>query len=321
MAHPRSRRLVPLLSLIGLLLVPLFLGTYPMFVLTSILILSIFAMSLDVLIGHLGYTSFGHAAFFGVGTYAAVIGARLGQPFWSDALIALAAVVVVALMFGPIALRTTGLAFIMISLALAQALWGLAYRWSSVTGGDNGLSAALRPAFPGLGRLESTHAFYYFVVAAFVMVLAALHVVVRSPFGASWRGIRDSEVRMQAVGYNTWLHKYVAYVVAAFFAGIAGVLNASLTGFVSPDALSIGNSATAILMVILGGPGTLIGASLGAGTIVVVREFVSSATERWTLVLGVVYVVTVMFIPGGLMGIFRRSTPTPLVHKEPETES
>ena len=159
MAHPRSRRLVPLLSLIGLLLVPLFLGTYPMFVLTSILILSIFAMSLDVLIGHLGYTSFGHAAFFGVGAYAAVIGARLGQPFWSDALIALAAVVVVALMFGPIALRTTGLAFIMISLALAQALWGLAYRWSSVTGGDNGLSAALRPAFPGLGRLESTHAF------------------------------------------------------------------------------------------------------------------------------------------------------------------
>src|SRR3990170_32350 len=317
MAHPRSRRLVPLLSLIGLLLVPLFLGTYPMFVLTSILILSIFAMSLDVLIGHLGYTSFGHAAFFGVGTYAAVIGARLGQPFWSDALIALAAVVVVALMFGPIALRTTGLAFIMISLALAQALWGLAYRWSSVTGGDNGLSAALRPAFPGLGRLESTHAFYYFVVAAFVIVLAALHVVVRSPFGASWRGIRDSEVRMQAVGYNTWLHKYVAYVVAAFFAGIAGVLNASLTGFVSPDALSIGNSATAILMVILGGPGTLIGASLGAGTIVVVREFVSSATERWTLVLGVVYVVTVMFIPGGLMGILRRSTPTPLVHKEP----
>ena len=321
MAHPRSRRLVPLLSLIGLLLVPLFLGTYPMFVLTSILILSIFAMSLDVLIGHLGYTSFGHAAFFGVGAYAAVIGARLGQPFWSDALIALAAVVVVALMFGPIALRTTGLAFIMISLALAQALWGLAYRWSSVTGGDNGLSAALRPAFPGLGRLESTHAFYYFVVAAFVIVLAALHVVVRSPFGASWRGIRDSEVRMQAVGYNTWLHKYVAYVVAAFFAGIAGVLNASLTGFVSPDALSIGNSATAILMVILGGPGTLVGAALGAGAIGVVREVVSSVTQRWTLVLGVVYVVTVMFIPGGLMGIFRRSTPTPLVHKEPETES
>jgi branched-chain amino acid transport system permease protein len=307
MAWQRSPLLVPGLSLLGLLLIPAFLGSYPVFVLTSVLIFAIFAMSLDILIGYLGYTSFGHAAFFGVGAYAAVIGAlRLGQSFWSSTLLALAAVVLVAVVFGAIALRTAGLPFIMITLALAQALWGLAHRWASVTGGDNGLAAAMRPEVPFVGHLESSHAYYYFVLAVFVAVVAALSLLVRSPFGLSWRGIRDSEIRMQMVGYHTWLHKYVAYITSAFFGGLAGILNASLTGFVSPDTLTIGNSATAILMVILGGPGTLVGAALGAGVIIVMRDIVSSVTERWTLVLGFTYVVTVMFIPGGLMGLFGR---------------
>lgn len=307
MAWRRSPLLAPVLSLLGLVLLPVFLASYPVFVLTSVLIFAIFAMSLDILIGYLGYTSFGHAAFFGVGAYAALIGAeRLGPSFWSSTLLALGAVVLIAMVFGAIALRTAGLPFIMITLALAQALWGLAYRWASVTGGDNGLAVMMRPELPFVGRLESSHAYYYFVLAVFAVVVASLSLLVRSPFGLSWRGIRDSEIRMQMVGYHTWLHKYVAYITSAFFGGLAGVLNANLTGFVSPDALTIANSATAILMVILGGPGTLVGASLGAGVIVVMREIVSSVTQRWTLVLGLVYVVTVMFIPGGLMGMIGR---------------
>ncbi|HTU00280.1 MAG TPA: branched-chain amino acid ABC transporter permease [Candidatus Sulfotelmatobacter sp.] len=307
MPRPGRRALIPVLSFLVLAVVPLFLSSYSVFVLTSVLIFAIFAMSLDLLIGYLGYTSFGHAAFFGVGSYAAVLGTlKLGQAFWWSALLALAVVTLVAMVFGAVALRTSGLPFIMISLALAQALWGLAYRWSAFTGGDNGLSVQLRPALPVLGRLDSTGSFYYFVLIVFALTMGALRVLVRSPFGLSWRGIRDRELRMQVLGYHTWLHKYLAYLVAAFFGGVAGVLNASLTGFVSPEALALGNSATAILTVILGGPGTLVGPAVGAGVVVVMRQIVSSATQRWTMVLGAVYIVTVMCIPGGLMGMIRR---------------
>lgn len=293
---------------LALVVGPAFLPTYAVYALTLVLIYAIFAMSLDVLIGHLGYTSFGHAAYFGVGAYATVwTGLRLGWPFWQCAAAGMIAVLAVALVFGAIALRTSGLPFIMITLALAQALWGLAHRWAAVTGGDNGLSAELRPTLPGLGRLDSSHAFYYFVLAAFVLTLSLLWMVLRSPFGLSWRGIRDRELRMQVLGYHTWLHKYAAYLVAAFFGGWAGILNAALTGFVSPESVALGNSATGILMVILGGPGTLVGPILGATVVVTMRQVISSLTERWTLVLGIVYVATVMFVPGGLMGLARRT--------------
>jgi branched-chain amino acid transport system permease protein len=309
MASRKGQLLMAVLSILLLVVLPIFLSSYPVFVLTSVLIFAIFAMSLDILIGYLGYTSFGHAAFFGVGAYAAVISAlRLGQSFWWNALFALGVVLLVGLVFGAIALRTTGLPFIMISLALAQALWGLAYRWATVTGGDNGLSASMRPELPLLGRLQSSHAYYYFVLVVFVLSIAALSLLVRSPFGLSWRGIREREIRMQVLGYHTWLHKYLAYLTSAFFGGVAGILNAGLTGFVSPEALAIGNSATAIFMVILGGPGTLVGASLGAVVVVVMRQIVSSVTQRWTMVLGVVYIATVMLLPGGLMGMMQRLT-------------
>jgi branched-chain amino acid transport system permease protein len=308
MASRHIKWLVAICVLIVLVALPAVLPTYPVYVLTSILIFAIFAMSLDILIGYLGYTSFGHAAFFGVGAYGVVLASlRLGQPFWVNIALALALVLAVALVFGVIALRTSGLPFIMITLALGQALWGLAYRWASVTGGDNGLSGLMRPQLPVVGSLDDPYSFYYFVLVIFAVVTGILVVLVRSPLGLSWRGIRESETRMQALGFNTWLHKYLAYVISAFFGGVAGVLNAYLTGFVSPEALFLSNSATAILMVILGGPGTLVGASFGATVIILMRQIVSSFTERWSLVLGVVYIFTVMFIPGGLMGLAQRT--------------
>ena len=307
MTSRRGQLLIPVLGGLVLLVLPAFLSSYPVFVLTSVLIFAIYAMGLDVLLGYLGYTSFGHAAFFGMGSYAAVLSAlRLGQSFWGSLLIALAAVLLEAMLLGAIALRATGLPFIMISLASAQALWGLAYRWASVTGGDNGLSASLRPAIPFLGRLESSYAYYYFVLMFFAISVTMLSLLVRSPFGLSWCGIRDGELRMQVLGYHTWLHKYLAYITSALFGGLAGILNATLTGFVSPETLALGNSATAFLMTILGGPGTLVGPCLGAGVIIVMRQIVSSFTQRWSMVLGVIYVVTVMCIPGGLMGMARR---------------
>lgn len=306
MTSRRFAILAAALAAVLLVLVPVVLPGYPVFVLTTVLIFAIFAMSQDIMMGYLGYTSFGHAAFFGMGSYAIVLSAlRLGQSFGLDMLIALVAVLLLAMLFGLVALRTSGLQFIMISLALAQALWGLAYRWVSVTGGDNGLSGLPRPELPLVGRLEGAP-YYYFVLVVAAVVLAVLSVLVRSPFGLSWRGIRDSEVRMQMLGYHTWLHKYLAYVISGLFGGVAGILNAYLTGHVGPDAVSLNTSATAILTVILGGPGTLVGPVLGAAIVVGMRQVVSSVTERWTMLLGVIYIFTILFLPGGLMGMAGR---------------
>jgi branched-chain amino acid transport system permease protein len=307
MMSARYKLLVGILVALVLIVLPLFLPTYPVFVLTTMLIFAIFAMSQDIMMGYLGFTSFGHAAFFGMGAYAVVISAlRLGQSFGLNLSIGLIAVVVMALLFGLVALRTSGLQFIMISLALAQGLWGLAYRWVSVTGGDNGLSGLARPQLPIVGSLSDPYSYYYFVLVVFAIVLGVLSVLVRSPFGLSWRGIRDSEIRMQMLGYHTWFHKYVAYVISGFFGGVAGILNAYLTGYVSPDAISLNTSAMAILTVILGGPGTLLGPTLGAAVVILMRQAVSSVTDRWSLVLGAIYILTIMFLPGGLLGTAAR---------------
>lgn len=297
-------------SAVGLVLVllPLVLPRYSTYVATMILIYAIYAMSLDVLLGYLGYTSFGHAAYFATGAYAAVIGAtRFGLSGTLLILVALGAVLIVALAFGAVALRTSGLPFIMITLALGQALWGLAYRWASVTGGDNGISGLARPTLPFVGSLTEPHAYYYFVLAIFAVAAGLLALVTYSPLGLSWRGIRDSELRMLALGYNTWLHKYLAYVISALFGGLAGILHAYLIGFVSPEVAFLTNSATAILMVILGGPGTLAGPCLGSAVIILIRQMVSSVIERWLIVLGLVYIGTVVFLPGGLLGLARQA--------------
>jgi branched-chain amino acid transport system permease protein len=303
----RQRLLIAALVVLVLVVVPNFLPTYPVFVLTMVLVFAIFAMSQDIMMGYLGFTSFGHAAYFGMGSYAIVLSAlKLGQSSGMNALVALGAVLILALLLGLIALRTSGLQFIMISLALAQAFWGLSVRWVSFTGGDNGVSGLMRPELPLFGRLTDPYAYYYFVLVVFAIVFVVLSVLVRSPFGLSWRGIRDSEIRMKMLGYNTWLHKYVAYVVSGFFGGVAGILNAYLTGYVSPDAAGIMTSATAVFSVVLGGPATLIGPTLGATVVIIMRQFVSSFTNRWSMVLGAIFILTIMFLPGGLLGTASR---------------
>jgi len=293
---------------VGLFLLPWLVPEYAIFILSTWLVLAIMGMSLDILIGYLGHVSFGHAAFYGLGSYAVILSAQHITPsFLLDFLIACVVVVAVAMVFGVIALRTSRLQFIMITLALAQALWGLAFRWSELTGGDSGLFGLQRPSIPGLDFADP-YTFYYFLVVVFCVAALCIWTIVRSPLGLTWHGIKQNESRMSALGYNVWLHKYIAYVVAAFFGGIAGILNAYLTGFVGPDTLFLTTSATAILIVILGGAGTVYGAFFGAGVIVLTRQVVSSYTDRWTLVLGLIYVVVVLLLPRGLAGLPERLT-------------
>jgi branched-chain amino acid transport system permease protein len=304
-----TARLAFAASTLGLLLVPLALSSYQLSLLTKMLIFAIFAMSLNLVLGYAGLPSLGHAAYFGVGAYTvALLALRVRDNFWLDFGAALAVVALIAALFGLLALRAEGSYLLMITLALAQVLWGIAFGWRALTGGDDGLPGVPRPAAGLPWSLADGQRFYYFVLAVFALATALLGLVVRSPFGRALVGIRESERRMQVLGYDTWRYKFVAFVLAGLFAGLAGNLFVYYNGFVSPSYLSIVFSAMALIMVILGGAGTFVGPMLGSAVIVALENTISAYTQRWLLILGLIYVAVTLFAPAGLVGLLRRKT-------------
>ncbi len=285
-----------------------FLPSYPLTLCTQALIAAMLAMSLDVLLGYTGLASLGHAAYFGVGAYVVAILATEHQVGLAGCLAAgILAAAVTAALFGLIAIRATGTYFLMITLALGMVVWGLAFRWVSLTKGDNGIAGIPRPELPFGGSLWPPLSFFYFVLVAALFAWALLGLLVSSPFGLGLRGIRESESRMRALGYNVWLHKYLAFVLSGTCAGWAGVLWAYYNGFVSPIDVQLVTSVEALLMVALGGPGTLVGPALGAAIIVFLKNFVSVYTKRWLLILGAVYIGAILFAPRGLVGALSRA--------------
>jgi branched-chain amino acid transport system permease protein len=212
-----------------------------------------------------------------------------------------------AAFFGLFAIRASGVYFLMITLALGMCVWGLAYRWNSLTGGDNGINMRGRPKLGGLAFSDDL-TFFYVVLGFFLASFFALHLLVNSPFGRSLVGIRERELRMRILGYNTWLHKYIAFVIAGAFGGLAGVLWAHLNGIVSPSDLILTTSVDALLMVVLGGPGTLVGGLIGATVVVFLREYLATLVQWWQYVLGAVYVLTILYLPGGIMSLFKGGT-------------
>ena len=291
----------------ALALLPLALSGYQVDLLTKMLIFAIFAMSLNLSLGYAGLPSLGHAAYFGVGAYTVgLLALRVWNNFWVDMACGLAAAGLTAALFGLLALRAEGSYLLMITLALAQVLWGVAFGWRWLTGGDDGLPGIPRPAAGLPLSLADARRFYYLVLLCFVSSVAALGLVTRSPFGRALVGIRESARRMEVLGYNTWRYKYAAFVLAGLFAGLAGNLFVYYNGFVSPAYLSIVFSAAALIMVILGGAGTLLGPVLGSAVIVYLENAVSAYTQRWLLVLGVVYVAVTLFAPDGLLGLVQR---------------
>ncbi len=285
-----------------------FTGPFVILLLAQILVLGIIAMSVDLLLGYTGLPSLGQAAYLGVGAYLTAIlatkfGFGLGWDFWLVVLMGMAAGAATAGFFGLFAIRASGVYFLMITLALGMCVWGLAYRWNSVTGGDNGINMRGRPKF-GI-ELANDLTFFYVVLGLFIASFFALHLLVNSPFGKSLVGIRERELRMRILGYNTWLHKYIAFVIAGGFGGLAGVLWAHLNGIVSPVDVLLPASVDALLMVVLGGPGTLVGGLIGATVVVFLREYLATMVQWWQYVLGAVYVLTILYLPGGIMGLFK----------------
>jgi len=278
---------------------------------SRILILAILAMSVDLLLGFTGLSSMGQAAYLGLGAYlAAILATRcqfgLGWDFLLVILFGILLGVAAAALFGLLALRAGGVYFLMITLALSQCVWGLAYRWNSLTGGDNGINLPGRPVL-GTIELGNDAAYFYLVFGFFIVSLLSLYVLVESPFGHSLVGIREREVRMRILGYNTWLHKYIAFIIAGGFGGLAGVLWAELSGQVSPEELTLTTSVDALLMVVLGGPGTLMGGVFGAAIVLFMREYLSTLVPWWQYVLGGTYVLAIYYLPDGLLGLIRRS--------------
>jgi branched-chain amino acid transport system permease protein len=274
---------------------------------TRALAFSILVMSLDILLGYTGLASLGQAAYLGVGAYAAAILATryhigLGWDFGLVVVFGILIGAALAAVFGLLAIRASGVYFLMITLALGQCVWGLAYRWNSLTGGDNGINVRERPKFGGLDFANEV-TFFYVVFGFFTVSLLAMYTLVHSPFGRSLLGIRERELRMKILGYNTWLHKYIAFIIAGAFGGLSGVLWAHTAGIVSPENVVLTTSVDALLMAVLGGAGTLVGGVIGAVIVFGLREYLSTLVPWWQYVLGGVYVLTIFYLPTGLMGI------------------
>jgi branched-chain amino acid transport system permease protein len=309
----RSHTLKILMVLVALAAVAIVVpntNSFIVLLVTRALAFSILVMSLDILLGYTGLASLGQAAYLGVGSYATAILATkyqfgLGWDFWLVLLIGIASAAALAAVFGLLAIRASGVYFLMITLALGQCVWGLAYRWNSLTGGDNGINIRERPKFGGID-LANEMTFFFLVFAVFCVSLLLMYTLVRSPFGRSLAGIRERELRMKILGYNTWLHKYIAFIIAGAFGGLSGVLWAHTAGIVSPVNVELPTSVDALLMAVLGGSGTLVGGVIGTFIVFGLREFLSTLVPWWQYVLGIVYVATILYLPTGLMGIPER---------------
>ena len=275
-------------------------GTFYVNIASQILLYAILALGVNVLAGYAGLVSLGHAGLFGIAAYTGAKILAAGGGHGIAAAAALAVAVLAAAVFAVLALRGTGLGFVMITVALGQIVWGVAYRWISLTNGDNGISIPGRPNPFGLS-LATPKAFYWATLLVFLFALASMAILVASPFGAALRGTRDQPRRMSALGYHVWMIRFVAFLFSGLWTGVAGLLYLYYHQFVSPQAVALTASAEALLMVISGGTGTLLGPVVGAGLVVVIKNVASAYIERWNFVLGAIFVLIVVFMPDGLV--------------------
>ena len=273
---------------------------------TQILIASVFALSLNLLVGFGGMTSLGHASFLGVAAYlSALLTSRYGFAHGPAAIVSIAGTTAMAAVFGIIALRASGLGFLMITLALSQVLWGLAYRMSNVTNGDNGIAGLTRPMPLGIS-LDSAASFYWFALVVAVTAFLMMTTFVSSAFGSSLKGVRDQPRRMAALGFNPWMIRWITFIYAGFWGGVAGLLYVYYNKYIHPTSLSTTSSAEALLGVIAGGSGTLTGPAVGAALVLLLKNYASAYVERWNMLLGLVFLIIVLVMPTGIVPGLRK---------------
>ncbi len=283
------------------LLLPFVAGDFYVNLASQMLIAAIFALSLNLLVGYGGMTSLGHASYLGVAAYlAALMTTRYGFGHGAAAAISILGTVAMAAFFGVIALRASGLGFLMITLALSQVLWGLAYRMSGITNGDNGITGMTRPEPFGIS-IESPVAFYWFALGVAAISFVLMAIFVSSSFGSSLKGVRDQPRRMAALGFNPWMIRWITFVYAGFWGAVSGLLYVYYNKYIHPTSLSTTSSAEALLGVIAGGSGSLAGPAVGAALVLLLKNYVSAYLDRWNMLLGLVFLFIVLVMPTGIV--------------------
>ncbi len=293
--------------LVGLVVAPQFgLPPYIMSLVIEVMIFAIFAMSLDLLLGYTGLVSLGHAAFFATGSYAAGLAAKfLTHELVVTTVIGLVVSMVLAVAIGWLSIRLSGFYFLMITFAFGQMIYSVAYRWNWLTGGSDGLNIPAATFF-GAHVLGSRIQIYYTVLVGFVICFMLMRRIVGSPFGEVLAGIRENPRRMRAIGFDVRGYRLAVFVIGAGFAAFAGILNAQFNFFVAPDSAHWTESASVLVMVLVGGAGTLVGPVIGAGVVIMLQNWLSSYTQYWSLFLGLLFIVLITIARDGILGLAGR---------------
>lgn len=300
-------------------LIPVFFGVYWISLILQILIYGLLALSVDLLIGHTGLVPLGHAAFFATAAYTtAILQVRHDMPCIIAGPAGVLAAVLLALIFA-LSVRTKGVYFMLVTLAMGHIIWGLATTWVAFTGGDNGIANVPLPVV-GPFKVSSLKEFYYVVAVVITLCLLGYRILIQSPFGLTLRGIRESDSRMDSLGYHVAAHKYAAFVMSGFLAGIAGVLYIYFNRFISPDAAWLHVSFDAMFMTIVGGSGTIVGPFIGSFIVHTLKNVVGTYTGQWLLIMGLVFIATVLWAPYGIIGLVEQVRKSDENSGEPRTD-
>jgi branched-chain amino acid transport system permease protein len=294
----KNPKVLSLGLLLFLLVVPMFMGVFWIHILTEIVILGLFSMSFNLLFGYTGKLSFGHAAYYGAGAYVmALLLTQSSLPFFVCVVLAVAFSGVIALVFGFLCVRSTGIYFSILTLALGQFVYYIVVNWYDVTGGDNGIQGIHPPEI-----LQDPYAYYYMALGVVSIALLFMSRVINSPFGYTLRSIRDNSHRAEYIGIDVKLSVLMCFVLAGMLAGLAGALWAPFARSIAPDLANWTQSGVPVFMTILGGPGQFLGPMVGAGVYTFLQAFVTAYTPYWPLVIGTIMIAIVLFLPGGITG-------------------
>ncbi|THE09735.1 branched-chain amino acid ABC transporter permease [Bacillus timonensis] len=286
---------------------PFFVSLYYVNIFTEILIFGIFAISLNILVGQTGLVSLGHAAFFGAGAYATGLAAsHLSTNVFLTLVTGMVIAFLLAILIGFVSTKAHGFYFLMLTLACSQMVYSVIYQWTDVTGGSNGLSGIPAPSLFGEFILSNQVFIYYFTLVVFTIVILIINRLLHSPLGYVFIGIKENEDRMKSIGYNTTFYKNISFLIAGTLGGLAGGLYVFFNGFVAPTDVYWTVSGSVLIMVLVGGSGTLWGPVIGAAFIVILETIISSYTESWMMIIGAAFILFTIFAPSGIAGLFLR---------------